>query len=60
MLQMKMQPFKDVFISKAIFEINVVAVANASMHWHIKILVPSLWVQRMRDGKGSINEQGCT
>lgn len=31
-LQMKIQPYKAIFISKATFEINVVAVANTSVH----------------------------
>lgn len=29
---MKIQPYTDTFISKGIFEINVIAVANTSIH----------------------------
>lgn len=35
-LQMKIQASRAIFISKGIFERNVVAVANASIHWHIE------------------------
>lgn len=35
-LQMKIQPSRDIFISKGIFERNVVAVAPASIHWRIE------------------------
>lgn len=35
-LQRKIQPSRDIFISKGIFERNVVAVAPASIHWRIE------------------------
>lgn len=31
-VQTKIQPYKDIFVSKGIFEINVTTVANTSIH----------------------------